>query len=64
MWEIQNNPTTFIMCNISEEGSLEVWYLDNDCNNHMSGNKSLFSFIDKNFKSKIKKGNNETIPIM
>ena len=59
-----NNPTTFIMRNISEEGSPEVWYLDNGCSNHMSGNKSLFSFIDKTFKSKIKMGNNETIFIV
>ena len=58
------NPTAFIMCNIGEEGSPEVWYLDNSCRNHMSGNESLFSFIDKNFKSKIKMENNGMIPIV
>ena len=30
----------------------------------MSGNESLFTFIDKTFKSEIKMGNNETIPIV
>ena len=30
----------------------------------MSGDENLFSFIDKNFKSKIRMRNNETIPIM
>ena len=59
-----NNPIAFIMCNIGEEGNLEVWYLDNSYSNHMSGNESLFSFIDKNFKSEIKMGNNGTIPIV
>ena len=59
-----NNPTAFIMCNIGQEGSLEVWYLDSGCSNHMSVNESLFSFIDKTFKSKIKIGNSGTIPIV
>ena len=30
----------------------------------MSGNETLFSFIDKSFKSKIKMGNNETLPVV
>lgn len=59
-----NNPTAFIMCKIGEEGNPEVWYLDSGCSNHMSGNESLFSFIEKPFKSKIKMGNNGTIPIV
>ena len=32
--------------------------------NHMSGNETLFSFIDKSFKSEIKMGNNETLPVV
>ena len=59
-----NNPIAFIMCNNGEEGRPEVWYLDSGCSNHMSGNESLFSFIDKTFKSKIKMGNNGTIRIV
>ena len=62
--ENTNNPTTFIMCNIGEEGSPKIWYLDSSCSNHMSGNESLFAFIDKTFKSEIKMGNNGTIPIV
>ena len=59
-----NNPIVFIMCNIGEEGSLEVWHLDNGCRNHTSGSESLFSFIEKIFKSEIKMRNNRTIPIV
>ena len=30
----------------------------------MSGNETLFSFIDKSFKAKIKMGNNGTLPVV
>ena len=59
-----NSLIAFIIYNIGEEGSPEVRYLDSGCSNHISGNESLFSFIDKTFKSKIKMGNNRTIPIV
>ena len=59
-----NNPTTIIMYNISEEGISKVCYMDNDCSNQISVNESLFSFIDKTFKSKIKMENNGTVSIM
>ena len=59
-----NNGIAFIMCNVGEEGSPKVWYLNNGCSNHMSGNDSLFSFIDKSFKSKIKMGNNRTLLVV
>ena len=59
-----NNTTAFIMCNTGEEGSPKVWYLDNGCSNHMSHNETLFSFIDKSFKYKIKMGNNGTLLVV
>ena len=59
-----NNATAFIMCNVGEEGSPQVWYLNSGCSNHMSGNESLFSFIDKSFKSEIRMRNNRTILVV
>jgi hypothetical protein len=59
-----NNATAFIMCNVGEEGSPKVWYHDSGCSNHMSGNETLFSFIDKSLKSEIKMGNNGTLPVV
>ena len=59
-----NNATTFIMWNVGEEGSPKVWYLNSGCSNHMSGNETLFSFIDKSFKFEIKMGNNGTLPVV
>ena len=59
-----NNVTVFIICNVGEEGSREVWYLDSGCSNHISGSENFFSFIDKSFKSKIKIGNNGTLPVV
>ena len=50
------NAIAFIMCN--------VWYIDSGCSNHMSGNETLFSFIDKSFKYEIKMGNNGTLPVV
>ena len=38
--------------------------MDNSCSDHLSGNKILFSFIDKTFKFEIKMENNGTIPIV
>ena len=59
-----NNATAFIMCSVGEQGSLEVWYLNSGYSNDMSGNETLFSFIDKSFKYEIKMSNNATLRVV
>jgi hypothetical protein len=44
----------FLSCQFTEKYQIkDLWLLDNGCNNHMIGNKELFSSIDISIKSKI-----------
>jgi len=42
----------------------EMWYLDSGCNNHMTGNKSLFCVLDEVFREKVKLGNDSNMSVM
>ena len=52
----EDNPM-FFTCNVTQESSKYIWFLDNACNNHMTGNKELFSSIDTSIQSEVKLGN-------
>jgi len=41
-----------------------IWYLDIGCNNHMCGNKELFSFINESVKFIVKFGKNTNVLIL
>ena len=41
---------------IEEHCSSDLWLLDSDCNNHMTGNKSLLSSLDSFVVTNIKLG--------
>ena len=53
----------FLTCNVTQESSNDVWFLDSGCSNHMNGNKDLFSSLDTNIQSKVKFGNNSKIRV-
>ena len=42
----------------------ELWYLDLGCSNHMTGNKSIFSDFNENFRENVKLGNDSSISVM
>ena len=35
-----------MVCHAKEETHQNMWYLDAGCSNHMSGDKSTFSYLD------------------
>ena len=48
----------FLACNMAEEKSEDLWFLDSGCSNHMIGNISMFSMLDENVKSQVTLGTN------
>ena len=45
-----------------ERCSSGLWLLDSGCNNHMTGNKSLFSSLDSSVVTNIKLGDDFLVP--
>lgn len=52
----------FLSCQALEETNKnDLWLLDNGCNNHMIGNKDLFSSVNSCVKSKINLGDDHKV---
>ncbi|CAM8910357.1 unnamed protein product [Rhodiola kirilowii] len=51
-------------CQATENNHQDVWYIDTGCSNHMSGNKSSFSYLDESFLSTVRFGDNSVISVM
>ena len=47
-----------------QEAQPDIWYLDSGCSNHMSGNKSLFSDLNENFREHVKLRDNSSFSVM
>ena len=47
----------FLTCNVTQESSKDIWFLDSVCSNHMTINKELFSSLDTSIQSEVKLGN-------
>ena len=45
-----------------EHCNKDLWLLDSRCNNHMTGNKSLFSSLDSSVVTNIKLGDDFLVP--
>ena len=51
----------FLACNMAEEKSEAIWFLDSGCSNHMTGNISMFSMLDENLKSQVTLGTDSKV---
>ena len=47
----------------TKEGEEDIWYLDNGASNHMTGNVSYFSELNRNIKGKVKFGDDSYVNI-
>ncbi|KAM7520343.1 hypothetical protein LguiB_019305 [Lonicera macranthoides] len=53
-----------MVCQTNEETHKSMWYLDTGCSNHMCGDVSAFSDLDKSFRDSVKFGNNSKVSVM
>jgi len=60
----EKKENVFIICNVEEESNHDVWYLDSGFSNHMSGNKEMFSSIDKYVKYEVRMGKKNKVSFM
>ena len=51
----------FLTCNVTQESSKYIWFLESTCNNHMTGNKELFSSLDTSIQYEVKLGNDSKV---
>ena len=49
---------------MDEEKNEDIWFRDSGCSNHMTGNISMFSMIDKNVKSQVTLGTDSKVSVM
>ena len=49
---------------MAKEKNEDIWFLDSGCSNHMTGNISMFSMLDKNVKSQVTLGTDSKVFVM
>ncbi|KAL5820759.1 hypothetical protein ACOSQ3_022641 [Xanthoceras sorbifolium] len=51
-------------CHAKEEINQNMWYLETGCNNHMCGDKFVFSELDESFRNTVKFKDNSSVFVM
>ena len=62
--EIISQDKKNLACNIAEEKSEDLWFLDSGCSNHMTGNIAKFSMLDESVKSQVTLGTDSKVFVM
>ena len=52
--QTQDEGILFLACSVQEPNSLDVWYLDSGCSNHMTGNRNAFATLDESLQSEVR----------
>ena len=53
-----------IKCNVVQESTCDIWYLDSSCNNHMTDNLNLFSSLDNSIQTDVTLGKNVQVNVL
>ncbi|CAL2268329.1 unnamed protein product [Prunus armeniaca] len=63
--QVTKTPTMFYPSKVSAsmEGSVDVWYLDSGCSNHMTGKEDLLVDIDKTVIAKVAMGTGQLVDV-
>ncbi|KAM7495176.1 hypothetical protein LguiB_029785 [Lonicera macranthoides] len=62
--EEEEEISLLMVCQTNEETHKNIWYLDTGCSNHMCGDESAFSDLDKSFRDNVKFGDNSKVSVM
>lgn len=63
--EVQGEEVSLLLaCHTKRENHQHVWYLDPGCNNHMCGDKSVFSELDESFRNTVTFDDNSKVFVM
>eukprot|EP00252_Welwitschia_mirabilis_P001421 TRINITY_DN11285_c0_g1_i5.p2 TRINITY_DN11285_c0_g1~~TRINITY_DN11285_c0_g1_i5.p2 ORF type:complete len:130 (-),score=23.86 TRINITY_DN11285_c0_g1_i5:308-697(-) len=62
---VEKEEVSFLLvCHAKEETHQNLWYLDRGCSNHMCGDKSTFSNLDKSFRDSVKFVDNSKVSLL
>ncbi|KAA3479439.1 Retrovirus-related Pol polyprotein from transposon TNT 1-94 [Gossypium australe] len=62
--ETEEEITLLMVCNTKEDTNKQLWYMDTCCNNHMCGDKEIFSNLDEPYRDNVKFVNSTKISVM
>lgn len=53
-----------LTCNVAQEKQEDVWFLDSGFSNHMTGNVTMFYYLDESVKSEVTRGIDSKVSVM